>query len=145
MTSVFSKIIELALHKRISNFIEHFDLDNDCQHGFIRRKSSTSAMIDFVDKVINSQDNREAVLGIFYDYSKAFDTVNHNQLHFKMYTMGISGVANDWLNSFLSNRTQVVKTQDKARTYISQMITNVGVPQGAIISPLLFILFTNDL
>jgi hypothetical protein len=119
---------------------------NTAQHGFIKSRSTTTALVDFVEKVMNSNDNREAVLGVFYDYSKAFDTVNHDLLLHKLHNIGISGVANNWVRSFLKNRIQVVRTHDKESTYLSgELVINVGVPQGAIISPLMFVLFTNDL
>jgi Reverse transcriptase (RNA-dependent DNA polymerase) len=147
LTSVFSKVIELAIHRRISNFISQFELMNSAQHGFIKNRSTTTALVEFVEKIMNTIDNREEVLGIFYDCTKAFETLNHDLLLFKLHQLGIAGVANNWVKSFLKDRIQIVQTHDNVRSYLSGEVAmeNIGVPQGAIISPLLFVLFTNDL
>jgi retron-type reverse transcriptase len=144
--SVFSKIFELAMCNRLISFVTKYNILNDSQYGFIKGRSTISAIGDFVTKVLNALDNRERVMGIFYDFSKAFDTVNHRTLLEKLRQMGISGLANDWIASFIKDRRQVVKiTDDKGSSLSEETTLNVGVPQGATLSPLLFILFTNDI
>ena len=78
----------------------------------------------------------------FLDLSKAFDTVNHNILLAKLYRMGIRGVCLSLIKSYLQNRPQVVKINSEKNEVL---YTNVGVPQGSILRPILFILFINDL
>jgi hypothetical protein len=86
-------------------------------------------------------------VGIFYDYSKAFDCVNHEKLLAKLNNYGIRGNAISWIRSYLKDRIQVVGLRDQRNTmcYSREITINVGVPQGGTIAPLLYLLFINDL
>ena len=87
-------------------------------------------------------ENGEYVLGLFLDFSKAFDTVNHDILFTKLEHYGIRGTALNWFHSYLSSREQFVEFNGTASS--KQYIT-CGVPQGSILGPLLFLLYINDL
>ena len=100
------------------------------------------AIIELVDVVTKALDDGENIIGIFIDLSKAFDTIDHGILLKKIEKYGIRGKAMELIRLFLSNRSQVVKYKEE--TSNRQSIT-CGVPQGAILSSCLFILFINDL
>ena len=79
---------------------------------------------------------------IFLDLKKAFDTVNHGLLLNKLKKFGIRGTELNWFKSYLSNRMQSVKVGSSLSNLKS---IDIGIPQGSILGPLLFIIFVNDL
>lgn len=81
-------------------------------------------------------------MGIFVDLAKAFDTMDQSSLIDKLGRYGIGGVPLNLIKSFLKNRQQYVVVNGKATEIIK---TNMGVPQGSILSPFLFFTFVNDL
>ena len=87
-------------------------------------------------------NSNELMCGLFLDLSKAFDTVNHNILLSKLDHYGIRGPSLNLLKSYLTNRKQYVKLGNH-KSKLRQI--NCGVPQGAVIGPLFFIIYINDL
>ena len=92
----------------------------------------------YLIKITAALDNGDIVLGVFLDFSKAFDTVDHQILLNKMYKYGIRGIAFKWMESYLSNRRQFVLFKDVRSEYAN---VTCGVPQGSI----LFLLYVNDI
>ena len=82
------------------------------------------------------------MLGVFLDFSKAFDAVDHHISLNKMYKYGIRGIAFKWMESYLSNRRQFVVFKDVQSEYST---VTCGVPQGSIMGSLLFLLYVNDI
>ena len=88
-------------------------------------------------------DKKLVTCGLFLDFSKAFDTINHDTLLSKLYSYGIvRGNPLRWLENYLYNRNQVVKIGD---TISSSQTIICGIPQGSTLGPLLFLLYINDL
>ena len=104
--------------------------------------STEQAVLEITDSRKKAMDKKLVTCGIFLDFSKAFDTINHDILVSKLYRYGIRGNPLRWFENYLYNRNQVVKIGD---TISSSQTIICGIPQGSTLGPLLFLLYINDL
>ncbi|CAL4237601.1 unnamed protein product, partial [Meganyctiphanes norvegica] len=104
--SCINKMFEKIISKRIYNFLEKYNLLYEFQYGFCQGHSTSHALVEI--KIKFAMDNNEMTCGIFLDLSKAFDTVNHEILIYKLDHYGIRGPTLKLLKSYLSNRKQFV-------------------------------------
>ena len=130
------------MYQRVFKFLSANGCFYDLQFGFRDHHSTSHSLISLTEKIRKALDNNNFACGIFIDLKKAFDTVDHNILLSKLEHYGIRGVANNWFSSYLSNRQQHVSIEGFNSSKLS---VNIGVPQGSVLGPLLFLIYLNDL
>ena len=130
------------MYNRLINFIQKKNILHDKQFGFRAHYSTDHAKLSIIDKIQLAVKERSYSCGIFLDFSKAFDTVNHdNILVKKLQQHGILGIAKKWFVSYLSKRQQFVSLSNKKSDLHS---VSCGIPQRSVLGPLPFLLYIND-
>jgi hypothetical protein len=141
LTSCIGKLFERLITNRLSWFVEKNNIIGPEQAGFRKHRSTTDHAIVLDHDIKASFKHKRSTVAVFLDISKAYDTVWIEGLLYKLTRIGIHGTCLGWLSNFLQNRSICIRLG----SYISESrIIKNGVPQGEVISPLLFNLMLSD-
>lgn len=140
--SCVDKVIEKCIVNQIGSFFQKNNILNERQHGFQKNKSTSTLISKFTDEINTHLDNKKYVIAVFYDYKKAFDTLQKETLLNGMYECGVRKPLNDWFRDFLTSRSYQVKVDD---TLSDEVGVRCGVPQGSVCGPICYLMHVNSL
>ena len=139
---VLSKVLEKCIFVQLMSYFEEQSILHPYHHGFRARHSTTTALIQMFYTWVYAFEQEEISAVIMLDMSAAFDVVDHNILLGKLKLYGLEQSALFWIKSYLEKRTQCVYVEGHLS---DPLYVECGVPQGSILGPLLYLVYTNDL
>ena len=141
--SFLSKVLEKVVAGQLLEHMVTFDLHEPLQSAYRSGHSTETALVRVQNDLLQAVDKKQGVILVLLDLSAAFDTIYHTILLCRLKErLGVRGVALEWIKSYLSNRTQSVHVNG-----VSSKSENLlyGVPQGSVLGPKLFCIYSGPL
>ena len=143
IASYVGKIMERVLQQRLLLYCQRNNVIDNAQEGFLPQRSTTRYLYKMSAAIAEARRKRLSVMLLFIDFEKAFDSVSTTAMIYKLNMYGISGAFLRLISCFLNNRSVTLKVNN----FIGhrRRVGRFGLPQGSVLSPLLFIIYVADL
>jgi hypothetical protein len=142
LTCICCKILERLIKQFLMSYLEDNALLSASQHGFRSNKSCLSNLLLSLEDWTKVVDDGFIIDTVYIDFKKAFDSVPHQRLLYKLKLYGITGKLLLWLENFIKDRIQRVQVNGSLSNW-EKVVS--GVPQGSVLGPILFLLYVNDI
>ncbi|KAF6040161.1 MAP3K7 [Bugula neritina] len=142
ISSHIGKTLERIMEQRLRSLVETWSLIPNSQFGFRQGRSTLMYLLNLLTETTHYTKSKLCTAALFLDLQKAFDTVNHQHMIYRLQELGLEGNYLHVIDSFLTKREISLKINNHIHPATK---CQIGLPQGSVLSPLLFIIYIRDM